>query len=69
MGTQTVRTVTMGYKIQINDIVRDATEEETAALNATQTEAAAQAAAQAAARQAVLDKLGLTANEAAALLG
>ena len=62
----------MGYKIQIDDLVRDATEDEAAALNATQAEAAAEAAAQAAkvaARQAVLDKLGLTANEAAALLG
>jgi hypothetical protein len=62
----------MGYKIQIDDIVRDATDEEAAALEATQAEAAAQAAAQAAkaaTRQAVLDKLGLTANEADALLG
>jgi len=62
----------MGYKIQIDDIVRDATDEEAAALDATQAEAAAQTAAQAAkvaARQAVLDKLGLTQDEAAALLG
>jgi hypothetical protein len=62
----------MTYKVQINNEVRNATEEEAAALNATQAEAAAQAAAQAAkaaARQAVLDKLGLTADEAAALLG
>jgi hypothetical protein len=64
--------MTMGYKIQIDDIVRDATDDEAAALEATQAEAAAQAAAQAAkaaARQAVLDKLGLTADEATALLG
>jgi hypothetical protein len=62
----------MGYKIQIDDLVREATAEEAAALDAQKAEAeaqAAQAAAQAAARQAVLDKLGLTADEAAALLG
>ena len=62
----------MGYKIQIDSLVRDATEEETAVLDAQKAEAAEQAAdiaAKAAARQAVLDKLGLTANEAAALLG
>ena len=62
----------MGYKIQIDGEVRDATDEEAAALDAqqaaTQSEIAAQAA-KVAARQAVLDKLGLTANEAAALLG
>ena len=62
----------MGYKIQIDDLVRDATDEETAAIEARQTELEAQEAAlavKAAARQAVLDKLGLTANEAQALLG
>ena len=52
------------------------TDEEIALYNATIAEAElnkqqheAAAAAKAAARQAVLDKLGLTANEAAALLG
>jgi hypothetical protein len=45
------------YKIQIDDLVR----------NATADEAAQEA--KAAARQAVLDKLGLTADEAAALFG
>ncbi len=62
----------MGYKIQIDDLVRDATDEEAAALDAQKAEAQAEAdaqAAKAAARQAVLDKLGLTANEAQALLG
>jgi hypothetical protein len=62
----------MGYKVQIDDLVRDATEEEAAAIDAQRAEAEAQDAAQAAkvaARQAVLDKLGLTADEAAALLG
>ena len=62
----------MTYKIQIDDLVRDATEEEAAQIEAQQAKAAAAAkaqAAKAASRQAVLDKLGLTADEAAALLG
>jgi hypothetical protein len=62
----------MGYKIQIDDLVRDATAAEAVAIDAAQNEAKAQAeaaAAKAAARQAVLDKLGLTADEATALLG
>ena len=60
------------YKIQIDDLVRNATADEAAAIDAqraaTQAEAEAQAA-KLAARQAVLDKLGLTADEAAALFG
>ena len=62
----------MTYKIQIDDIVRDATADEAAQIDARQAEAQAQAEAleaKAVARQAVLDKLGLTADEAAALLG
>jgi len=62
----------MTYKIQIDDLVRDATDEETAAIDAQRAQVKARAeaeAAKAAARQAVLDKLGLTANEAQALLG
>jgi hypothetical protein len=62
----------MTYKIQIDDVVRDATAEEAAAIEAQVAAAEAQAeadAAKVAARQAVLDKLGLTADEAAALLG
>ena len=62
----------MTYKIQIDDLVRNATAEETAAIEAGHAEAVAQAEALAlkqAARQAVLDKLGLTADEAQALLG
>jgi hypothetical protein len=62
----------MTYKIQIDDKVRDATAEEAATIDAQRAEAKAQADAQIAklaARQAVLDKLGLTADEAAALLG
>jgi hypothetical protein len=60
------------YKIQIDDLVRNATADETAAIDAAHAETEAQAEAEAAklaARQAVLDKLGLTADEAAALLG
>jgi len=62
----------MTYKIQIDDLVRDATAEEAAAIDAQIVKDEAEAEAQAvkaAARQAVLDKLGLTADEAAALLG
>ena len=62
----------MTYKIQIDDLVRDATADEAAQIDAQRAAAAAEAEAQAAkaeARQAVFDKLGLTADEAAALLG
>jgi len=62
----------MTYKIQIDGLVRNATADETAAIDAQKAEAQAQADAVAlkqAARQAVLDKLGLTADEAQALLG
>jgi hypothetical protein len=62
----------MGYKVQIDDLVRDATEEEAANIDAQRTQAEAEAelqAAKVAARQAVLNKLGLSAEEAAALLG
>jgi hypothetical protein len=62
----------MTYYVQIDDVIREATADETAALDAQRAAAAqfeADLAAKAAARQAVLDKLGLTANEAAALLG
>ena len=62
----------MTYKIQIDDLVRDATADEIAEIEARHAEAQARAdveAAKAVARQAVLNKLGLTADEAAALLG
>jgi hypothetical protein len=62
----------MTYKIQIDGLVRNATADEVAAIEAQQAEAVAQADALAlkqAARQSVLDKLGLTADEAQALLG
>ena len=62
----------MTHKIQIDDLVRNATADETAAINAERAEAQAQndaVEAKAIARQAVLDKLGLDADEAAALFG
>ena len=62
----------MTYKIQIDDLVRDATSDEAAAIETGHAEAEAQKQAEAAklaARQAVLDKLGLTTDEAAALFG
>ena len=62
----------MTYKVQIDDITRDATAEETAAIDAVKAADKAAAKAQAdkaTARQAVLDRLGITADEAALLLG
>ena len=58
------------YKIQIDDLVRNATADEAAQIDAHRATAQAEAdalEAKAAARQAVLDKLGLTADEADAL--
>jgi len=60
------------YKIQIDNEVRDATPAEGAQIEARQVEAEAQAEAaeaRAVARQAVLDRLGLTEQEAQLLLG
>ena len=60
------------YKIQIDDIVRNATADEAAQIDEQRAAVTAEAEtleAKAAARQAVLDKLGLTADEAAALFG
>ncbi len=62
----------MTYKIQIDDIVRDATEEEAAVIDAQKAAAEAQAEAQIAkanARQALLEKLCITEEEAQLLLG
>jgi hypothetical protein len=59
-------------KIQIGEIKREMTDAEYKQWQADKIEAETQAAAleaKAAARQAVLDKLGLTADEAAALFG
>jgi hypothetical protein len=61
----------MTYKIQIDDVVRDATAEEAAVIDAriaaTQAEAEAKAA-RVIARQALLNRLGITADEAQLLL-
>jgi hypothetical protein len=65
----------MTHKIQIDDLVRDATPDEAAAIDAQRAEAAAQAAAvkaKAAARASALTKLaelGLTDDEISALVG
>lgn len=62
----------MAYMIQVDDVVREATAEEAAILDAQRAEAAAreaQVAAKAAAREALLDRLGITAEEAQLLLG
>jgi hypothetical protein len=62
----------MTYKVQIDDLVRDATPEEAAAIEARKAEAVAKAEAEttkAAAKAAVLERLGITADEAALLLG
>jgi hypothetical protein len=59
-------------QIQIGNEMRDMNADELAQHELDKVEAEAQSEAQAtkaAARQAVLDKLGLTADEAAALLG
>jgi hypothetical protein len=65
----------MTYKIQIDDLVRDATPDEAAVIESQRAEAAAQAAAveaQTAARASALTKLanlGLTDDEISALVG
>jgi hypothetical protein len=62
----------MTYKIQIDNVVRDATTNETAAFDAIKAEAEAETKAKAdkaIARQAVLERLGITTDEAALLLG
>jgi hypothetical protein len=62
----------MTYKIQIDNETRDATEAETKHIDKIKADALARSkaqAAQAAARKAVLDKLGITADEAELLLG
>ena len=62
----------MTYKIQIDDEVRDATEEEAAAIDAqiAADEALAEAqAARAVSRENLLARLGITAEEASILFG
>ena len=60
------------YKVQIDDVVRDATADEVAQIAAQHAEAQAQVDAVEAkqvARLALLDRLGLTEQEAQLLLG
>ena len=62
----------MTYKIQIDDLVRNATADEAAQIDADRAEAQARAEALEAkqvARLALLDRLGLTEQEAQLLLG
>ncbi len=65
----------MTHKVQIDDVVRDATPDEAAAIDAIRADAAAQqqvSANAAAARASAIAKLaglGLTADEIAALVG
>jgi len=62
----------MTYKIQVDDVVRDATAGEAAAIDAQVAEAQALAdalEARTVAREALLTRLGLTADEAQLLLG
>jgi hypothetical protein len=62
----------MTYKIQIDDEVRDATAEEAALIDAQKAAAVAAdeaKAAKAVAREALLERLGMTAEEAQLLLG
>ena len=61
----------MTHKIQIDNLVRDATADETAQIEAREAELQAEAEAveaKTAKKIAVLNKLGLTEDEAAALL-
>lgn len=61
----------MTYQIQIDDVVRDATPEEIAAIEASQAEAAAKVEAEAqkaAAKAVLLERLGITAEDAVLLL-
>lgn len=62
----------MTYKIQIDDLVRDATPEEIEIIKAREAEAVAKAeleATKAAAKAGLLERLGITGDEAALLLG
>jgi hypothetical protein len=62
----------MTYKIQIDDEIREATEAEAKAISDAQTEAEQRKAdeeAKAEAKAALLERLGITVDEAALLLG
>jgi hypothetical protein len=61
----------MTYKVQIDDLIRNANAEETAAIKANEQLAIAEAkiaADKLTAKAALLEKLGITADEAALLL-
>jgi AmiR/NasT family two-component response regulator len=61
----------MSHKVQIDDIVRDATPEEIQAIEAQQAEATArlkELTEKATAKAALLERLGITADEAALLV-
>jgi uncharacterized membrane protein YqiK len=61
----------MTYKVQIDDLVRDATAEEIAQIEASKVEAEAkqaEAEAKAQAKGKLLERLGITADEAKLLL-
>lgn len=61
----------MTYQVQIDDVVRDATPQEIAAIEANQAAEDARIAAQeekATARQVLLNRLGITEDEAKLLL-
>ena len=62
----------MTYKVQIDDLVRDATSEEIAKIEAQEAQAVAIKRAEAektTAKAALFERLGITADEAALLLG
>lgn len=62
----------MTHKIQIDDLVRDATPQEASEIEAREAEALAKLEAEAKkaeAKVALLERLGITADEAALLLG
>jgi hypothetical protein len=71
MAIRTHKGIKMTYKIQIDDLVRDATPEEVAAIEAREAEKIAQDQAladKAIAKAALLERLGITDDEAALLL-
>jgi hypothetical protein len=71
MATRTHKEIKMTYKVQIDDLVRDATPEEVAAIEAREAEKIAQDQAladKAIAKAALLERLGITGDEAALLL-
>ena len=71
MATRQAKGKQMTYKVQIDDLIRDATKEEIALIELEISKAAekqAEVEAKAAAKAALLERLGITAEEAALLL-